>query len=390
MTEMRFDFDKINNRRGTDCLKWDITEKDELPMWVADMDFETAPCIKEAILSRAAHGVFGYSIIPDEWKHAYINWWKSRHGIEYKPEQLIFTTGVIPIISSCVRRLTQPAENVLIMTPVYNIFYNSILNNGRNVKEVPLAYSDGEYSVNWDALEEGLSDPQTSLMILCNPQNPVGKIWDRETLARIGELAYDNGVTVISDEIHCDLTDPGLEYVPFASVSEKCRKNCVVCLAPTKAFNIAGIQTAAAVIPDTRIRHRVWRALNNDEVAEPNAFAIGAAVAAFTGGGEWLDELRAYIAENKRYVRGFMAEKLPEIKVINEGATYLMWLDLSAYGFDNAAEEIRRRSGLFMSEGYIYGGDSRDFARLNVACPKALVEEGMQRLYSALKGDKAE
>ena len=241
----KYDFDEIVDRSGTFSLKWDIKEG-ELPMWVADMDFRTCPAVTEALIKRAEHGVFGYTTVPGEWYSAYISWWRDRHGITYAPEELIFSTGVIPIISSCVRKLTTPNENVLIMTPVYNVFFNCIQNNGCRVQEFPLTYKDGEYSIDFAALEKALSDPQTTLMLLCDPHNPIGKIWDRETLARIGELAYDNGVTVISDEIHCDITDPGMEYVPFASVSEKCRDNCIVCIAPTKTFNLAGIQTAAA------------------------------------------------------------------------------------------------------------------------------------------------
>ena len=384
---MKYNFDEIIDRRNTTSLKWDILEG-ELPMWVADMDFKTAPEITEEIIKRAEHGVFGYSVIPDEWYDAYINWWKTRHGIEYNKNELIFSTGVIPIISSCVRKLTTPGENVLIMTPVYNIFFNCIKNNGRNVSEFALDYMDGEYLINWEKLKNALADPQTSLMLLCNPHNPIGKIWDRDTLAKIGELAFDNGVTVISDEIHCDLTDPGCEYIPFASGSQKCRDNCVVCVAPTKAFNLAGLQTAAAIVPNPRLRHKVWRALNTDEVAEPNAFAVTAAVAAFTKGGEWLDELRQYIYENKKLVEDFLSENIPKIKLVPSQATYLLWLDCSRLGANSAnskniAEFIRKETGLFLSDGVQYG-NGESFLRMNVACPKQLVCDGLERLKRAV------
>ena len=381
---MRYNFDEIIDRRNTNSLKWDIGEG-ELPMWVADMDFKTAPEITEAIIKRAGHGVFGYSIIPDEWYNAYIGWWKIRHGTQYNKNELIFSTGVIPIISSCVRKLTTLGENVLIMTPVYNIFFNCIKNNGRNVAEFALDYMNGEYSINWERLENALAEPQTSLMLLCNPHNPIGKIWDKETLAKIGELAYDNGVTVISDEIHCDITDPGCEYIPFASVSEKCRDNCVVCVSPTKAFNLAGLQTAAAVVPNARLRHKVWRALNTDEVAEPNVFAVTAAVAAFTKGGEWLDELRQYIYENKTLVRDYLAANIPQIKLIPSQATYLLWLDCSRLGANSKeiAEFIRRHTGLFLSDGVQYGSGEH-FLRMNIACPKQTVCDGLERLKRAV------
>ena len=381
---MKYNFDEVIDRSGTNSLKWDIAGG-ELPMWVADMDFKTAPQITDAVLKRAEHGIFGYSIVPDEWYEAYISWWKNRHGIEYSKRELIFSTGVIPIISSCVRKLTTAGENVLIMTPVYNVFFNCIKNNGRNVCEFPLDYCDGKYDIDWEKLEKALSDPQTSLMLLCNPQNPAGRIWDRETLAKIGGLASDNGVTVIADEIHCDITDPGREYVPFASASEKCRNNCVVCVSPTKAFNLAGMQTAAAIVPDARLRHKVWRALNTDEVAEPNAFAVQAAVAAFTQGGEWLDEMRKYVYENKMLVKEFLRREIPRIRLVPSEATYLIWLDCSELGMDSKvlAEHIRRETGLFLSNGVQYG-NGRDFLRMNIACPRKLVTDGLERLKRAV------
>jgi len=382
---MKYDFDLMIDRKGTNSYKWDIAEG-ELPMWVADMDFRTAPEIIKAITERAGHGVFGYSTVPDEWHSAYINWWKNRHGIEFKKSELLFSTGVIPIISSCVRKLTTPAENVLIMTPVYNIFYNCIRNNGRNVQEFPLDRINGEYSIDFDRLEKALSDPQTTLMLLCNPHNPIGRIWDRETLAKIGELAFDSGVTVISDEIHCDITDPGCEYVPFASVSEKCRDNCVVCISPTKAFNLAGLQTAAAAVPNARLRHKVWRALNTDEVAEPNAFAVQAAAAAFEKGGEWLDELRQYLYDNKQLVKEFIASKIPQIRLVPSDATYLLWLDCTSMSMTpkELAGHIRKSTGLYLSSGDIYG--SREcFLRMNIACPRAMVRDGLERLLRAVR-----
>lgn len=383
---MKYDFDSITDRSGTYALKWDVSDN-ELPMWVADMDFRTAPEIITALTERAQHGIFGYTDIPDEWYEAYISWWKERHGIEYKKSQLIFSTGVIPIISSCVRKLTTPAENVLIMTPVYNIFFNCIRNNGRNIVQFPLDYDGSSYSIDMKKLEEKLADPQTTLMLLCNPHNPVGKIWDRDTLAKIGELAYDNGVTVISDEIHCDITDPGRSYVPFASVSEKCRENCVVCISPTKAFNLAGIQTSAAVVPDSRLRHKVWRALNTDEVAEPNAFAVQAAVTAFNKGGQWLDELRDYLYSNKQIAADFIKKELPEIKLISSEATYLLWLDCSAVTNDSSvlAAHIRSKTGLFLSKGKQYGIGGERFLRMNIACPSEMLKDGLNRLRNGIR-----
>lgn len=383
---MSYDFDTPVDRRNTYSLKWDVKEN-ELPMWVADMDFQTAPEVREAIQNRAAHGVFGYSIVPEEWYQAYIRWWENRHGFRMDAEWLIFCTGVVPAISSIVRKLTTPAEKVLVLTPVYNIFFNSILNNGRQVLESRLQYDGEAYSIDYADLEAKLADPQTSMLIFCNPHNPVGKIWSAEELRKVGELCRKHHVVVVSDEIHCDLTEPGMGYVPFASVSEDCRNNSIICIAPTKAFNLAGMQTAAVCVPDPVLRHKVWRGLNTDEVAEPNAFAIQAAVAAFTRGGEWLDELRIYLHENKVWTAQYIQKEIPRLKVVASQATYLMWLDCS--GLTDSSEEladvIRESTGLYLSEGGQYGGDGTHFLRLNVACPRSVLEDGLNRLKKGVE-----
>lgn len=351
-------------------------------MWVADMDFETVPEVILALTERAAHGVFGYSIMPDEWSASYAAWWERRHQLVMDPKQLIFVTGIVPAISSAVRKLTTPAENVVIQTPGYNIFFNCVRNNGRNIVENRLLYDGTGYTMDFAALEQQLSDPQTSLMILCNPHNPFGKIWDKETLARVGELCAQYGVTVISDEIHCDLTAPGKEYVPFATVNETCRNISVTCIAPTKTFNLAGIQTAAVYAADPVLRHKMWRQINTDEVGEPNAFAMCATVAAFTHGEAWLDELREYIEGNKQYVISYLSEHVPQIRPVASEATYLMWLDCSKLTEDSNAfyRFLREESGLYLASGRSYGTNGDGFMRLNVATRRALVAEGMERL----------
>ncbi len=384
--EYTFDFDEIVDRRNTNSYKWNVGEN-ELPMWVADMDFKTAPCVREALQKRVNHGVFGYADLPEEWYEAYRYWWKTYHDFEIEKEWMVFTTGVIPAISTTVRKFTTPAEKVVVQTPVYNMFFNSIVNNGRVVLENPLKFDGTNYEMDFDDLEKKLSDPLTTLMILCNPHNPVGKIWSKEELAKVGELCKKYSVMVLSDEIHCDLTAPGKEYVPFASVSETCREISVTAIAPTKAFNIAGLQTAAVVAPNPGIKNRIWRALNTDEVAEPNAFAVDVAIAAFTQGRQWNEELRAYIQENKDRVEEFLVERLPKVRVISKEATYLLWLDVCAYT-DNSKELasfLRKETGLFVSHGMIYHGDGNRFLRLNVACPKTILEDGLQRLENGLK-----
>ena len=383
---MHYDFDSKINRRDSYSLKWDV-EENELPMWVADMDFQTAPEIRKAIGKRVEHGVFGYTIIPDEWYQAYQDWWERYHGFSLKKEWLVFCTGVVPAISSAVRKLTTPGENVLVQTPVYNTFFNSIVNNGRNVLESPLNYDGKEYFIDFARLEKDLSNPQTTMMILCNPHNPVGKIWDRETLAKIGELCARHNVIVFSDEIHCDLTAPGLEYIPFASVSDTCREISVTALAPTKAFNLAGLQTAAVAVPDPFLRHKMWRALNTDEVAEPNAFAVSAAVAAFTKGRPWLEELREYLQRNKQYVLEYLDRELPQLSVVSTDATYLLWIDCRKLtGTSNEfADHLRKTTGLFLIAGGEYGTGGEGFVRMNIACPMEVVKDGMERLKKGVE-----
>ena len=376
-----YDFDQLIDRRNSNSLKWDVQEG-ELPMWVADMDFQTAPEIRQALARRVDYGIFGYSIIPDEWYLAYQNWWKRRHQFLIEKQWLMFVTGVVPAISSAVRKLTTPGENILIQTPVYNIFFNSILNNGRNVLESPLKYRDGVYEIDFGDLEEKLADPQTTMMILCNPHNPVGKIWDRETLARIGALCRKHHVIVLSDEIHCELTAPGKEYIPFAPVSEDCRENSITCIAPTKTFNLAGLQTAAIMVPGEVLRNKMYRAINTDEVAEPNAFAVQAAVAAFSEGEAWLDALRDYIEENRRFAKRWLEERVPKIRLVDAEATYLLWLDCRALRGDASdfAGHLRKTTGLYVSEGAQYGKCGAEFLRMNIACPRKTLEDGLKRL----------
>ena len=391
-----YDFDTPVSRRNSFSLKWDVKDTD-LPMWVADMDFQTAPEIREAIRKRAEHGIFEYTVVPEEWYQAYMDWWRFRHAFTIEKESLIFCTGAVPAISTAVRKLTTPAEQVVLLTPVYNIFFNSILNNGRRVVECPLDY-DGAYSVNFERLEAILAEPQTTMMIFCNPHNPIGMIWDRNTLAKIGMLCKKHHVIVISDELHCDLTAPGKQYIPFASVSQECRENSITCIAPTKAFNLAGLQTAAVVVPNEVLRHKMWRALNTDEVAEPNAFAITATIAAFKEGAPWLDALRDYIEENRKLVMEYVVNELPQIYVVPAEATYLIWMDCSytledlkkvrrknhpkdlVYDSVWLADTIRKKSGLYLSEGKEYGGNGDQFLRMNVAAPRSYVENGLMRL----------
>ena len=387
---MAYDFDRVHDRRHSNSYKWDIPEN-ELPMWVADMDFQTAPAVIEALRTRVEVGSFGYNIVPDEWYKAIQGWWKRRHHLEIQREWLTFCTGVVPAITCAVKRMTNHGDQVLVQTPVYDIFFHSIENTGRHVLESPLVYEEGQYHIDYADLEEKLSHPLTTMMILCNPHNPVGKIWSKEELAKIGELCRKHHVMVFSDEIHCDLCDPGQEYVPFASASDTCADISITAISASKAFNIAGLQTAAVFTPNEGLRNKIVRGLNTDEIAEPNSFAIQAIIAAFCEGEEWLNELNAYIYRNKQIVREFISQNLPQIHVIDSQATYLLWIDCSAITgqTDELCEYLRKEAGLYLSAGSHYRGNGAAFVRMNTACPKSQIEEGLRRLEKGIRSFSA-
>ena len=382
---MPFDFDRIIDRRNTHSYKWDV-KADELPMWVADMDFGTEPAVVEAIEKRLRQGAFGYNTVPDSFRESIIRWWQRRHRFTMEKEWILYCTGVVPAISSIVRKMTEIGDDIVVLAPVYNIFYNSILNNGRKVLASELRYADGSYTIDYADLEEKLSRETTSLFIFCNPHNPIGKVWDRPTLELIAELCIKHDVLVVSDEIHCDLTHIGHAYIPFASLSKEIADRTISCIAPTKTFNIAGLQTAAIVIPNPEIRKQVDRGINTDEVAEPNTFAIQAAEAAFDEGEEWLEELREYLELNREFLIGSLKELVPEVQVIEAEATYLAWIDCAAITEDTKAlcAFIREKTGLYLSAGDIFGGNGSRFVRWNYACPKALLEDGIQRFVEGV------
>lgn len=383
---MKKQFDQETNRFHTNSLKWDVRDY-ELPMWVADMDFETAPTVKKAIEERAAHGIYGYSIIPDAFFESIQSWWERRHHVKFDKEWMIYSSGVVAAISSIVRKITTVGENVLIQSPVYNIFYNSILNNGRNIVSNDLIYENGMYHIDFADLETKLSDPQTSLMILCNPHNPIGKRWSREELAKIGELCHRYHVKVISDEIHCDIMDPQKSYVPFASVNEICRDISITCISCSKVFNLAGLQSACIVVANPFLRHQVWRGLNTDEVAEPNCFSMQANIVAFQTGESWVNELNQYLYENKQMVSQYILEKLPHLHLVPSEATYLLWMDISYYSDDSDGfcHQLREETGLYLCPGSEYGKNGSHFIRMNIATTRKRVEDALARLSSFLK-----
>ncbi|MBR1748021.1 MAG: pyridoxal phosphate-dependent aminotransferase [Clostridia bacterium] len=379
---MRYDFDAPIERIGTDSLKWDVREN-ELPMWVADMDFAVCPEIKRALEKKLDSDVYGYQIIPPAFGRAISAWWRDRHGWEPDPDKVIFCTGVVPALTTLVKCLTNVGDNVVVLTPVYNIFFHSIENMGRHTFESALSY-DGDYRIDWRDLEKKLAHPYTTMMILCNPHNPTGQVWTKEELDRIGELCHKYGVRVVSDEIHCDLTLPGVRYLPYGST--KYGKEAVVCVSASKAFNLAGLQGSAVIVEDERLFERVERALNAHEVAEPNLLAVTGTVAAFTQGAEWLDQLRTYLYENRLLVEKRLQEELPSVRVVQQKATYLMWIDVGAVTDDSVAlcKHIRRTTGLWITPGAQYRGNGSTFVRVNIACPRSLVQDGVTRFVQGV------
>ncbi len=382
---MKYDFDHITDRTGTNSLKWN-TAPDELPMWVADMDFPAAPEILDALQKRLSNGIFGYSVIPDEWYDAYSNWWKARHNVHFQKSHLLFSPGVLPTICTAIQELTHAGDNIVVFSPVYNCFYDCIRSNGRMVLECPLLEENLQFSIEFALLEEQFRLPQTTMLLLSNPHNPTGNLWDAETLAHIGKLAREHDVIVLSDEIHCDLTDPDIGYVPYLSASPEQAENSITCISPTKTFNLAGIQTSAVVIPDNTLRRNMRDGLHARRIDGANAFAVQAAIAAFSNGGDWLDELRTYLSQNKQLVREYLESHLSQIRLTPSQATYLLWLDARTLQPDEGlslAQSIRNRTGLYLSEGTQFGTGGEGFLRMNIACPRSLLLDGLTRLEQA-------
>ena len=382
---MKYNFDEIAKRENTYSLKYDET-KVESPMWVADMDFKTYPGVIKAIEERTKIGAYGYSLIPDEYFDTIISWWKRRHNVTFNKEWMIFSSGVVCSLSSIVRKLTSVGENVLIQSPCYNIFYNSIINNGRNIVSNDLVYENGEYHIDFIDLDKKLSNPQTSMMILCNPHNPIGKIWTKEELEQIGFLAKKHNVIVVSDEIHCDFVSPSLHYVPFYSVNETNRDISITLVSPGKTFNLAGLHTSCAIVKNPYLRHKVWRGLNTDEVAEPNFFAIASSIGAYKDGDEWVDELNEYIYENKKIFTEMLNKEVPFIHVVPSNATYLLWVDISSLHLDSVSftKYLLETVSLRVSDGLEYGHNGDNFIRVNLATNKENVIIGANKLIQAI------
>lgn len=385
---MKYDFDTILDRQHTNSEKWDV-KPGELPMTTADMDFKTAPEIMQAMKDKINAGAFGYEYPSQEYFDAVAHWYKSEHNAEAQTSWMRFATGVIPSITASVNHLSHTGDNVLLMEPVYNTFYNSILNSGRHALASQLKYdrSTYTYSVDWDDLEKKMSNPLTTLIILCNPHNPTGYVWSRDELMRIIKLAQKHGVVVISDEIHGDLVLKGPDYTPTFSLPEEYRQNLVTLVSTSKTFNVAALHAATGIVANPILRERFTRAINKYEVAEPNLLAIPGTIAAYTQGADWLHQLKKYLLGNRDYLEQFISDNLPQLHVVPGTATYLVWIDVSEITKNSnaLAQRIRQETGLIINPGTYYHGNGNEFIRINIAYPLAQVKDGLNRLAKAIK-----
>ena len=381
----KYDFVNAPDRSNTDSVKWHV-KKGDLPMSIADMDFKTAPEIIAAMKRKIDLGVFGYEWPEDDYFKAVVDWYEKVHGHRPQQEWLIFTTGVVPAISAIVRRVSHIGDNVLVQAPVYNVFYNSIENNGRHVLSNDLQFDGENYAINWDDLEQKLALPLTTLMIFCNPHNPIGKVWTQEEVQKVAELCYQHHVILLSDEIHGDLVRKGPDYTPTFSVNGPARENVISLVSPSKTFNVAALHAATAIVPNSNLRAMVNRGLNSDEVAEPNLLAIPGTIAAYEHGHNWLKALIKQLNVNFTYAEEFINKNLPQVKVVTGAATYLIWLDVSQISSDSQklAEYLEKTTGLVLSPGSIYRGNGHDFLRMNLACPLTMVKDGLERLKAGL------
>lgn len=389
---MTFNFDKLTHRRGTNCMKWDEPHDDTIiPLWVADMDFETAPCIKDALRKRVEHGIFGYSIVPHDYYDAVINWFDRRHNWKIKKEWIQYTTGVVPATSAVIKALTKPQDKVLIQTPVYNCFFSSIRNNGCQIAENPLVYANQYYTIDFDDFEKKVADPQVKIFLLCNPHNPCGRVWTVDELKRMGEICKKYGIVVVSDEIHCEIVMPGYNYTPFAAISKEFQDITITLCSPSKSFNTAGLSIANIVSNNPEVQQKIDRAININEICDVNVFGIEAVKAAYNEGEEWLGELNEYIYGNYMELRTFFENNLPDIAITSLEGTYLVWADIRSTGMKSAelTQRLLDEAHVMVSSGTIYGEKAGEgFIRINLATQRSRLMEGLRRIEKVIKGMK--
>nr|WP_319511138.1 MalY/PatB family protein [uncultured Draconibacterium sp.] len=386
---MQNNFDDKIVRRGTNSYKWDSkTNDDIIPLWVADMDFKTAQPIIDALANRVQHGIFGYTKVPEDYYNAVISWFGRRHNFTVEKEWMIYTIGVVPAISATILALTEPGDKVIVQEPVYNCFFSSIRNNQCESFSNDLIYKNGKYTIDFDDLEKKTADPKAKVMLLCNPHNPAGRVWTKEELEKVGEICFRNNVIVVSDEIHCDLVHPGHTHIPFASLGQQFLENSVTCVAPSKTFNLAGLQIANILTYDPEIRKKIDKAININEVCDVSPFAVEGLIAAYTHEDSelWLDDLRAYLWDNYLLVKDFFAENLPQFPILPLEATYLVWIDTSVLNIksEKLTELMIEKGNVWLNEGTVYGEAGEGFMRLNIACPRVTLQEGLNRMKKAI------
>ena len=388
-------FDKVIDRRNTFSYKWDVKDN-EIPLFVADMDFKVAPCITEDMQKRIEHGVFGYNIIPKEWYESIILWWRNHHDLEIKENELLYSAGVIASIASCIRAFSKENDYIAIMSPVYHVFFNVIRNNNRKVLEIPLLYTNAQssdktagadvYSIDFELFEKEIRKHRPPIFILCNPQNPTGNLWKKSELTKILEIVRKYDILLISDEIHCDIIQNKSKYMPFLSICTPEDKT-IMCASATKAFNLAGIMGSFVVVKNRNLFSLLKAELNNSEVLEPNIFAIVSTISAFNKGKEWLDALNDYIYDNKIFVYEYLRANIPQIKFNLQDSLYLLWLDCSYFSQNSSklALDLRKNAGLYFSCGAQFGANGNEFLRMNIATPKIRLEESLLRLKNFVK-----
>lgn len=387
---MKYNFDEIMDRKKTESVKWaqrPNIPQDALPLWVADMDFRSPIEVIQALQDRVEHGVFGYPRIPEEYHQAIIAWMQNRHQWQIEKSWIVRVPGVVPAMNISVRAFLRPGDKVLIQQPVYTPFMQSIEQNGAQIVNSPLKLNGTRYEIDFEDFEKKAQDPSVKLFFLCNPHNPVGRVWSKEELERLGEICLKHNVLVFSDEIHQDLVYRGATHIPFASLSAELANICMTATAPSKTFNIAGLHAANVIISNKALRQEFMREVNRVSVGSLNVLGIVATTAAYTHGADWLEQAMDYIEGNKDYVMRFIEEQLPMLKVVPPEATYLLWLDCRAVGLDNQelTDFMLHKAGLWLNDGYAYGEEGSGFVRLNIACPRKILEQAMQQLKDAIE-----
>ena len=390
---MKYNFDEVIDRKNTDSMKWSASylerhfgSADCVPLWVADMDFRTAQPVIDAVTERAGHGIYGYALAGDEFYEAVIKWQKRRNGWEVKKEWIVFSPGVVPALWHIVRTFCSPGEKVILQSPVYYPFYKVIEDNGCQVINNRLINNGGKYEMNFEELERQAEDSSVKMMILCSPHNPVGRVWTKEELRRVSEICFANDVLLVSDEIHSDLVFRPNVHTPAASLSEELMMNTITCMAPSKTFNLAGVQVSDVIVPDRRLRRRLAGSLKSAGVM-PNVFGLAAQTAAYNEGEEWLEQLLEYLAGNLDVMENFITSELPEVKSRRPEGTYLAWLDFSGYGFttEELQNRMKNKAGVALDDGYIFGDGGEPCQRINFACPRSVLIKAMERLRKGVE-----